>query len=243
MIKKFIYFGIILIFSITFFSCKKLKKPDALTERENWIASFSDSINFYKNEINNLEEKLSSDNNFIGGLLGNFEYISNPRQVTGYYILKGWNSRIPLKQTGIYARINDNENIELIATLSGGNFNQISVSNGSEEVKSNIVPHDQALNYRQNNLNTVCFYGNAADSIAEFIALNITDKLTISFWDAGKKKQAVIPDDEKNMIASTWELNSYKLETKELQKKLWIYSKKIDAYRRMMEKQDTLSSK
>lgn len=225
------------------FSCNKIKKSDAEIERENWIASFNDSISYYKNEISNLETRFAEANSFTSGLLDNFEYISNPRQVAGYYILKGWNDKIPLKTTGIYARINEDEKLELLATLSGGNFNQISISNGSQEVNSNVVPHDQALNYRHNNLNTVCFYGSAADSVAEMIADNVTDKLTLNFIEGDKKKQAVIPDDEKNMIAQTWELYSYKVEITELQKKMWLYSKKIDAYRRMMENKDSISNK
>lgn len=241
-IKWFIFSSLVLV-TMSLISCKGLKKSDAEIEREEWIKSFDDSIAYYKSQIADMEIRLGDDNSVIAGLLDDFEYVSHPRQVTGYYLLKGWQNKIPMKKTGIYARINDDENLELIATLSGGTFNRISVSNGREEVESAAVPYDQALNYRHNNLNTVCFYGTAADSVAEFIGVNEPDKLTITFIDGSKNKKAVIAGDEKNMIARTWELFSYKKEARELQRNIWIYSKKIDAYRRMLETQDSIMQK
>ena len=238
--KEILVITCLILTGMILFSCKRLKKSDAEIEREEWINSFTDSIEYYKTEISNLEIRLGDENAVIAGLINDFEYVSNPRQVTGYYILKGWQNKLPMKKTGIYARINDNEELELIATLSGGNFNQILVSNGREEVESGVVPYDQALNYRHNNLNTVCFYGTAADSVAEFIGVNEPDKITVSYIEGNKKKQAVLGDEEKNMIARTWELYSYNKEGRELQKNIWIYSKKIDAYRRMMESRDSV---
>lgn len=239
--EKSLILSLIFISLLSVSACKQLKKPEAQIERENWYASFNDSIENYKNQLDIIEQKLSENNNLVGGILNNFQYVKKPRQVSGFYLLKGWESKIPFSSTGIYARINDAENLELIASLSGASFNFISVSNGSEKVQSNIVPHDQALNYKSHDLNTVCFSGSAADSIAQFIAMNISDKITLSFCEAGKTKQWIIPDNEKNMIAQTWELVSYKLKAKELQKDLWIFSRKMDVCRRMLENQDSIS--
>lgn len=238
------YFILLLILSVVLsFGCSRLKKPEALTEREAWIESFKDSIEYYNNKITSIESNLSEANNRMGTLLDKFEYVSNPRQVTGYYILKGWNSKIPFQTTAIYARLSDDEKIELIATLSGGVFNRISVTNGSEEVSSGVVPHDQALNYRHTGYNTVCFSGTASDSVAEFISKNHNSKLSLIFQNGTNNHTFVIPENEKSMISETWELHAAQLQQRELQKDLWITSRKIDACRRMLENSDSLINK
>ena len=236
----------ILIFLIGFlvlisYGCTRLKKPQAITERENWIASFHDSIRFYKERIATVESELSSYNSQINVLLDKFEFISNPRQVSGFYILKGWNAKLPFKKTSIYARLNENETIELIATLSGATFNKISVSFGNESVSSDIVPHDQAFNYRHNGYNTVCFSGIAADSVAEFIATHKNGNLVLHYLEGSKSKNFTIPENEKSMIADTWDLHLSQLKQKSLQKELWLISRKIDTYRRMLENTDSLT--
>ena len=221
-------------------SCKKLKKPEAATERETWIASFNDSIQYYNVLLDDINKNLNDTNREIAIMMEQFEYVSNPRQVTGYYILKGWNSKLPFTQTAIYSRITDDEKLEIIATLSSGIFNKIMVESDNNELTSQTVPHDQALNYRHSNYNTVCFSGAASDSIADFISSHKNEKIKLFFLNGSNKKDFVIPDDEKSMISKTWELFSAQLEQKRLQKELWINSRKIDACRRMLEKADSI---
>ena len=220
-------------------ACKQLKKPEALAEREQWIESFKDSIKLFKEEIEQIDKGLSECNLKIATQLDNFEHVSNPRQVTGYYILKGWNSKLPFTHTAIYARVNEDEKLELIATLAGSTFNSISVSDGTESLESEIVAHDQAFNYRHNGYNTVCFSGSKADSIAQFIAQHQEKNIKINFLEGKKKGEFSLPADEKSMIAETWRLFESQHQQKELQKQLWIISRKIDASRRMLENNDS----
>ena len=212
--SPFIIFIFILVFS--FFGCKKIKTTEAEKERESWYSSFSDSIEFYQSQITEINSQLD-----------NFELKKNPREVSGYYLLKGWSKKIPLTSTGIYARINENENLELIATLAGKTFNRIAIG----DLFSNVVPHDQAFNYRHERFNTVYFSSGKADTIAEYIANHKSEKINLEFLEGSRKNSFQIPEDEKMMIAKTWNLYQTKKETLELHKKLWFFSRKIDTFR------------
>lgn len=237
--SKNIGIAFLLILLMTSGACKKLKTPDALKEREEWISSFKDSIDACKQNIEISELQLQDINKRISSLMNEFAYVSNPRQVAGYYILKDWEKKIPLKTTGIYARLTEENTLELIASLTGANFEQISVESEGDRIESAIVKHDQALNYRQNNLTTVCFYGAATDSIAVFIYGYKGSKIKLDFIQGKSVKNIDIPGDEKAMIAKTWELFEAQQEIKLLEKEIWISSKKIDAYRVMLEKENT----
>lgn len=220
-------------------SCS-LKKPKAEEEREQWISSLTDSITKYKAEIESASAALTDSQTEVGEMITNFEHVSNPREVEGYYIYNGWKNRYPLKQTGIVARITEDERFELIAVLSGDHFNQIMISGAGGEVSTSVVPHDQALNYRAGNLNTVCFYGSAADSVGMYISENMPDKLTVTYLDGGKTGSLTLPADEKEMIAATYQLYAAQKESHKLERDLPMLSKKIDTCRRMLEARDSI---
>lgn len=215
--------------------CAKIKKSDAEYEREQWIEGFSDSIGYYTEKQGHIENELNEINNKIGTMLDKFEHVQNPREVTGYFILKGWQSKLPFTKTAIYARINEREQLELIATRAGGTFNQIGVADGDELLSSEVVPNDQAFNYRHSGYNTVYFSGGKADTIAEYIASHRHDKINLEYIEGNKKNNFLIPQDEKDMISTTWELYKMKSDASEMQKELWISSKKIETFRRIMD--------
>lgn len=234
--NRFLILALPLLFIL---SCSKIKKTDAEIEREQWIAGFSDSISFYQERKNQIETELDVLNSRIASLLDNFEMVKNPREVSGYYILKGWNNRLPFTSTGIYARINENEKLELIATLGGSTFNRLGIGSGSETFYSETVPHDQAFNYRHERFNTVYFAGGKADTIAEYISNHKLENLKLDFIEGSKKNVFTLPIEEKNMISQTWDLYSSQLEARKMQKELWICSKKIETFRRIMDMQNS----
>ena len=241
--KKIIYISFtIILFSSIIISCSKIKKTDAEIEREQWINGFTDSIEYYQGVKQQVEQQLDVLNQEVASMLQNFEVINNPREVTGYYLLKGWRKRIPFTSTGIYLRVNENEKLELIATLGGGTFNRLGVEVGSSVLFSDAVPHDQAFNYRHETYNTVYFSGEKADSIAEFISSHKSQKLTLDFLEGSKKHSFIIPSDEKDMISTTWNLYSKQIEIKRLQKDLWIDSKKIETFRRILDMENAHES-
>lgn len=229
------------LFIFTLLSCGKVKKTDAELERENWITGFSDSIEYYQDRAAKIEDLLHNINLEISGMLENFEVIKNPREVEGYYLLKGWKTKLPLTSTGIYARISEKEKLELIATLAGSTFNQIAVGKGDTEFYSDVVPNDQAFNFRHERFNTVYFSSGKVDTIAEYISQHHNDKVNLQFLEGKIKKNFVIPDNEKEMIRQTWVLFNSQKEARKLQKELWISSKKIETFRRIMDAENKTS--
>ena len=234
------FFQPIFIFTVVislFAGCTKIKKPEAQIERENWIAGFKDSVEYYQKRYKEIESRLEHVNEEVKNSLNSFELINNPREVTGYYLLKGWSKKLPFTSTAIYARLSQEQKIELIATLAGGTFNRIGVGVENIEIFSETVPHDQAFNYRHQSYNTVFFSGGKADTIAQYIARNKDKKITLEFLENSIKKNFIIPEDEKKMIAETWNLYEEQMQSTSLQKELWICSRKIDTFRRFMEEQ------
>ncbi|MDE5875051.1 MAG: hypothetical protein K2H15_05340 [Muribaculaceae bacterium] len=221
-------------------SCAKVKKPEAARQHEEWIESLNDSIAIYKAQADSTSALLSTLQSRVGSLMPDFEHVSNPREVEGYYVFKGWKNRFPLSGTGMVARISENEGFELLAALSGGVFNQISVSSSGESVKSAVVPHDQALNYRAGNLNTVCFFGNEADLVGEFISGHSNAHINVAFLGGAKPSSFTLPPDAREMIAATWQLYSTQKQMHQLEKSLPLLSRKIDMCRRMLNERDSL---
>ena len=227
-----------LLASLSFSACRKLKTPEAVAERENWYESFNDSVSYYENRSSEIDGELQNLNEKVTHLLQNFEKVKKPREVSGYYILKGWGDKLPMKSTGIYARINENESLELIATLSGSTFNRIEIVG----LSSDMVKHDQALNYRHDSFNTVFFSGEKANAIAEYISQHSGSPLNLIFMEGGTKKSSfAIPASEKQMISQTWVLFSTQQEIRSLQKQLAICARKIDTFRRLKDDRHTPS--
>lgn len=230
------------IVSMSLLACKKLKTSDAEIERTNWIAGFNDSIKYYSDQNKELQEKLEKLNNEISEKLAHFQYIKNPKEVSGYYLMEGWQEKLPMKTTGIYARINENEKLELIATLSGATFNQLAAGVSSPQFYSDVVPHDQAFNFRHEKFNTVYFSSGKADTIAEFISENKSEKLNLYFLQGKTVKDFRIPEKESQMIAGTWNIYKMRQEARNLQKELWINSRKIDTFRRILDESNLSSN-
>lgn len=219
------------------------KKSEAAVEREKWLLSLNDSISLYQTQIDSVTRALSEMQGNVGSIIGDFDYVNNPREVEGYYIFKGWKGRYPLTSTGLVARITEGEGFELMATLTGAHFNEIAASADGETVASSVVPHDQALNYRAGNLNTVCFSGGKADSIGEFIATHPNAEITIAYLNGSRTGALRLPKDQKDMISATWNLYSRQRLTRNLEKELPRLSGKVAACRRMLEMADSTLSK
>lgn len=216
------------------------KKPAAAEERERWLTSLNDSIAEYGRRLKAVNAELTDARAGVAELIGRFDYVNNPRQVEGYYILNGWKDRYPLHQTGLVARITEDERFDLIATLTGAVFNEVAVTADGQTVQSAVVPHDQALNYRAGNLNTVCFSGEKADSIGAFIGSVGDVKATVHYLNGSRTGSLVLPADEKDMIAATWQLYSRQKRLHSLEKEIPRLSGRIAACRRMLETKDSI---
>ncbi|MDE5886135.1 MAG: hypothetical protein K2H46_00950 [Muribaculaceae bacterium] len=237
--KKIILLPILIFLLISGGACVRLKKPDSAQKHEQWVESLNDSVDLYKKQADSVADALSSMKEKVARLIPDFTHVSNPREVDGYYVYKGWASHFPLTSTSLVARISENEGLELIAALSGGVFNQISLSSGSQSVSSAIVPHDQALNYRAGNINTVCFSGAEADSVAAFIAANKDSAITVNFVGGARGASMSLSPEAKEMIAASWQLYSTQKESHRLEKMLPLLSRKVDLCRRMLHESDS----
>lgn len=216
-------------------ACRKLKTPEAVERRAEWVNSLNDSIALYQRQIQEVDSSLARMRERVGSLIGNFDYVENAREVEGYYIYSGWKGRYPLSVTGLVARVSKDERFELIATLTGKVFNEIGVSSGGESVGSAVVPHDQALNYRAGNLNKVCFSGEKADSIGAFIAAHDASDVTVTYLQGGRTASLQLPADEKRMISATWQLYNAQREMNRLEKELPRLTGRIAACRKIID--------
>ena len=220
--------------------CGNSKQTEAEQQRQKWLDSLNDSVALYQKQIETTTAQLSDVQNEVGRMVGDFDYVSNPREVEGYYIYKGWKGRYPLSVTGLVARVSEDERFELIATLSGTHFNQIAVSSDGETVSSDIVPHDQALNYRAGNLDRVCFTGDKADSIGMLIAQHESSAITTAFLEEKRTAGFQLPADQKQMVAATWRLYDMQKKAHLLEKEIPRLSGKISACRRIMDANDSI---
>lgn len=243
MTGRFFYSLLSVILLTGVLSCSRLKKPEAAVEREAWLESLNDSIADYQKQKENLTDQLAMIRQKVADMTGDFDYVSNPREVEGYYIYKGWKNRYPLESTGLLARISKSEELELIATLSGGHFNSIAAITDGETVESGIVPHDQALNYRTSTLNKVCFSGSKADSVAMIIAGHVDSSVTIAYLEGKRTGTMKMPSDQKEMVAKTWNLYHQMRIAHDIEKELPRLSGKIAACRRLLEQTDSISDR
>lgn len=220
-------------------SCQ-VKTPKAAEQRETWIESLNDSIALYQKQTEEVRVSLEEALRHTAELAEGFEYVKRPREVEGYFIRNGWSSRYPLTSTGLIARITEDMHFELIAALSGAHFNEIAVTAAGRTVSSGVVPHDQALNYRAGALNTVCFSGEKADSVASFIffAANAATPARLAFLEGKPTGSLSIPEDVAAMIASTWRFYEARISMINLEKELPRLAGKISACRRILDARD-----
>lgn len=224
------------LFCILSQSCQ-VKTPKAAEQREAWIASLQDSINLYEKQTDEVRISLEEARRHTAELAEGFEYVKRPREVEGYFIRSGWSGRYPLTSTGLIARITEDMRFELIAALNGAHFNEIAVTAAGRTVSSGVVPHDQALNYRAGSLNTVCFFGEKADSVGSFIffAANASVPSRLNFLEGKPTRSMAIPADVSAMIAATWRFYEARIAMRDLEKELPRLAGKIAACRRLLD--------
>lgn len=191
-------------------ACKRNNEAKERVQAQ-WVhmeEEFEDSLESIEKRTESVKNEISVLNEEADRLLPKFKYVENPREVEGYYIYKSWASTYPLKTTGLVMRLTKGEKAELIAALSGGaHFNRIRVTAGGKTAESGTVPHDQALNYRMEGLNTVCFSDSASDSCAKLIADYSGDDVTIQYLDGDRKTgELKYPAKSKEALTDSWRL-------------------------------------
>lgn len=200
--------------------------------KNDYKNSLADSISAAELRIDSCENEIKELTDNVNNLLRDFTVVDNSREVESYYIFNGWQNRYPSQNTGLVARISNGERLELIAALKGSTFNSIRVESGEKAAESAVVPHDQALNYRREGLNTVMFSGAEADAVAQLIADNELNPVKIVYLENGKVKGSwQMPEDYKKMVSATWMLYSSRSRQIKLEGYMKMLCKKIEILR------------
>lgn len=199
--------------------------------------TLQDSIASIKSEIDSCESEIAVLREEVNRRLSDFTTVSNPREASSYIIFTAAKNRYPLHSTGLIARLNDTEQLELIAALSGKAFDCISVSNQNNSLTTAVVPRDQALNYQTPELTTVMFSGEKADSVAMFISDNQLNPLTINYLNGGRPvASAKITTEEARVISYTYLLYHDRSNMNRLEHRVPMLNEKINLLRLHLEK-------
>lgn len=218
-------------------SCAQGNKEKREKMQSDYRSTITDSIKSVEREIDSCNNRVARLNTDLGRRINNFTVVDNPREVEGYYILKGWENRYPLTSTGLVARITLSEQLELIAAKTSSPFDAITVKSGDHSATSATVPHDQALNYRSGNLTTVMFNGAQADAVAKLIADNELNPVTVIYLQGGKPTGSIqLSDGQKKMVAATYLFYSKRSHLTKLERELPMLHQKINILRKHLDK-------
>lgn len=196
-----------------------------------------------KDSIESMRLQIDSCNNTISVLkqnqdewLQNFTTVSNDREVAPYIIYTDFRSKYPPQGTGLIARLAENGQFELVASLSGARFTSITVTAPDGSASSETIAPDQALNYMAGGLNTVLFTGSKADSIGNLIADNQLNPITVTFVGKGPVKTWKMPDDYSKMIMATFRLYDSQKRINMLERRVSMLNRKISLLRSHIDK-------
>lgn len=204
---------------------------DGEKARADYDRSLSDSIAVVEQEIDSCNTQIGLLRDQVNGWVRDFTTVSNPREAGSYMILTSFKDRYPLSSTGLVARINDNNQFELVAALSGKAFDRIEVQGPTATATSDVVPNDQALNYRTAALTTVMFTGNAADSIGALVADNQLNPITVTFMGNSPVQSWKLPESNAKMISYTYLLYKSNKELNRLERRVPMLHEKINLLR------------
>lgn len=207
------------------------KKYDGKERHQSYQETLNDSITAIQGEIDSCNTRLSEVHEAISERLSSFTVVNNPREAGSYIIYTPAAGKYPLRKTGIISRIGTSGQFELIAALSNGNFDHIALTAEKETVMSDTVPHDQALNYRADGLNTVMFAGEAADRLGDFISNNMLNNIMLKYMSNVVVTNIYIPAETKKEIAFTYQLYDLQQQAAHLEMRIPMLHEKIKLLR------------
>lgn len=204
--------------------------------RATYKLSLKDSVEALRMQIDSCNNTISELKQKQDVWLRDFTAVSSSREVEPYIILSDFRSKYPPKSTGLIARLAENGQFELVASLGGARFTSITVTAPDRSASSEIVIPDQALNYMAGGLNTVLFTGSKADSIGQLIADNQLNPITVTFVGNGPVKVWKIPDDYSKMIMTTFQMYDTQKRINMLERRIPMLNRKISLLRSHIDK-------
>jgi len=212
--------------------CAHKNESGKKAEREYQQAR-TDSITNVTARIDSCNEAAATLSDRVNELLRDFTAVNRSREVEGYTIYNGWQNRYPLQSTGVVARINASEGIELVAALSKGVFDRIRIQTPDASAETETVPNDQALNYRRDGLTTVMFSGEKAAEAAALVADNELNPVMVVFLNGGKETgRWKLPENYAKMISMTSLLYSTRTDQKKMEREAVVLGEKLKLLRR-----------
>lgn len=221
------FFSIIIL--AAFLSCSSSGRQAADTskqvtagadKRAQWVDALKDSVNKFQEQFDAIEIESKTVRGEFNLLLERFEVVTDPLYVEKYRVVRGWKDYDTTGKQGIISRVLEDGTIEIVAT-SNGDFNTITLSNGSETAVAGPVPAGDALHTTINGFTRVAF--NNAGNVAEFVYRHSSEPLTLSFSN-GKKFN--LSKAQINMIADTYAFSLSEKRLSELDRqKTVIYNK------------------
>lgn len=169
---------------------------------------------------------IASLDSSINRLSSHFTKTSNPKLVENYIITNDFVNYDTESNTGLIARITESNEFELIATLRGGSFNQIMVSDAQSAVKSSVVNYDKALNYKIGSTNIVAFKDAKSDSIGRLISDNEDANLKLKFINNSTSQSVSFSAKQKAMISRTWQYYNAIREKERLERQSLLLTEK-----------------
>ncbi len=204
--------------------------------RATYKLSLKDSVEVLRMQIDSCNNTISELKQKQDVWLRDFTAVSSSREVEPYIILSDFRSKYPPQSTGLIARLAENGQFELVASLGGARFTSITVTASDRSASSETVVSDQALNYMAGGLNTVLFTGSKADSIGQLIADNQLNPITVTFVGNGPVKVWKIPNDYSKMIMTTFQLYDTQKRINMLERRIPMLNRKISLLRSHIDK-------
>ncbi len=210
--------------------CKKYTGDKAAEDRAKWIESLHDSISNISAQRKADSLRIIQLRSDIDLWLQNFTQVDDPKQVEPYYIHSSFMGSYPLKSTGIAARIKDNQEFELVAALSGSQFDSFRLTSGEFSVTSPTIQPDQALNFTSSDGLTVCaFSGEGIRPIAEFVSLYEPEQIWMEFLRNGQVRSSInLSHPQKRWISETWDMASERQLLDSLERSQILSARKLE---------------
>lgn len=225
-IKINIVFSALLLLATVSCSPDSKKPTDAANKHAQWVNSLSDTLIKVRQEMSDNIMLIASLDSAINKLSSHFTKTSNPKLVENYIVTNDFVNYDTESKTGMIARITEDNHFELIATLKGGSFNQIMVSNGQSAVESSVVEYDKALNHKIGSTNIVAFKDAKSDSIGQLINNNEAANLKLKFINNSTSQSVSLSAEQKSMISRTWQYYNAIHEKERLERQSLLLSEK-----------------
>jgi hypothetical protein len=115
-------------------------------------------------------------------LSGLFMTVSDKDLIEPYQVAKASTGDL-FSRNSIEARLTQTGEFYIISSLNGVSIKHtsVSISSANAEAKTDIVPYDNALNYRSNGSEMITFTASKCDTLGRFAVTHDNNKLTLTF--------------------------------------------------------------